>query len=1127
MELLWFIVSTLLLMANTSHSFGEKFNSYDNTAPDEGLTDAEIVPNSYVLPEQIFNDGKPFYLEKDPVSGVLDFNLKKSSGIVALPNEIDPQSDKDISLNTNSIQPNFHDFLNLPVKYSSSKFVYPLVSSSYANLKYQGNNKNYISNHKNYSTTTTTSPKYYTTPPRGLVYDGEKKSPIMTTTTTTTSTTTTTEPTTTPLPNTVNPSTAKPIYTRPPQKYTTTKYKYSTIRKRPLPISTTLAPAQFSARPTDASTQHFDASLSTSTTTEPLSTATSLPKENPTTPFKPLPPAATFTTKSPGDVYSSMAHKKDPDSMSLSDLFNSLLGDDDMSAESTTLPPATSTPATVRSTTETVSIDIETRRPMLYNGSFADVYTEPSNANDYVKFNVQQPNANMIQFKPVPSMNNIIISPNQNSATFVLGSQQTVGPGVFVGTAEKESFYQQPDNQQPQPVSNANQYQYGHIFNDMSMPALKPQGFTQQQPPQLQHQAPPPAINVGLDSMKKETDGVVRFPSNVNFDNAPVVTGTFSNDIHLPNGHGSPIALPQNGNNLVIFPPNSQSVETTVGAQHQTVGSDYLDKNSNVVSFSIDSSNKFHQLQPPNENGVNANFNAINNMNDNVQLQSNTYQGASNREPVPAPVSPAGGQQLPQAVGSIDQSTFGQLSHGLMPPHDDHGRRPQFTDRNHIRQGVAAPGRQPPFNRNEFTRKPLDGLHRPPTNNGDRPLPNILPQFRPNAKIGSGQNANREAPNRGSQKFGFRQPQVSQQRIQQVDHQMTRQRPPGSSPPHFRRVPPPTYSPTSFNAKMAPAAPSAEQIDASRRYYQIRQSIANDRVFGPGPPPQSAPNRRYIDGYPSQRNADLGVLDNQPDTYLPVYQNGGEYTRNSPNMPQQQPQQQQQPVAEQLVQNQLEDRTGKLEPVVTLQMLQHLKQLQKDSNINGQLQTVVQSIRADAPVSVQTASDKPPVYVVYPVKTSPMKLDVLDNIGKDGDDPVVVGHRGEQPPLPPSDINAMSSTSGAGPNVYQNTPFTVIRQEQKPILMAKNKQSKVQFPYALEKPTTLIKALAAEKAKQSAPKYGFYDDSGKPYNIGEGPAGETVMSRVVTGNMAAYSGTHEIGGGEEEDAAAISTKLTR
>lgn len=61
--------------------------------------------------------------------------------------------------------PNFHDFLNLPVKYNPDKYVYPLISSSYANTKIQGNVNRY--NHKTYEATTTVkptaSPTYYTT----------------------------------------------------------------------------------------------------------------------------------------------------------------------------------------------------------------------------------------------------------------------------------------------------------------------------------------------------------------------------------------------------------------------------------------------------------------------------------------------------------------------------------------------------------------------------------------------------------------------------------------------------------------------------------------------------------------------------------------------------------------------------------------------------------------------------------------------------------------------------------------------------------------------------------------------------------------------------------------------------
>lgn len=65
----------------------------------------------------------------------------------------------------NQLTPNFHDFLNLPVKYNPEKYVYPLISSSYANTKIQGNVVKQH-NHKDYSGTTykpTMSPTYYTT----------------------------------------------------------------------------------------------------------------------------------------------------------------------------------------------------------------------------------------------------------------------------------------------------------------------------------------------------------------------------------------------------------------------------------------------------------------------------------------------------------------------------------------------------------------------------------------------------------------------------------------------------------------------------------------------------------------------------------------------------------------------------------------------------------------------------------------------------------------------------------------------------------------------------------------------------------------------------------------------------
>lgn len=164
---------------------------YDNNL--EETSAGEPTSNIYILPKQIFNDGKPFYLKKDPVSGTLNFNTKSTPVVITEPpiNEASDQSGDvsrsiaphDISINTNNVRTqNIHDYLNLPVKYSSSKFVYPLVSSSYANLKYQGNNKNYISNHKYDSAVMKTNPvttnnvkKYKTTYPTKTYSSTTKK----------------------------------------------------------------------------------------------------------------------------------------------------------------------------------------------------------------------------------------------------------------------------------------------------------------------------------------------------------------------------------------------------------------------------------------------------------------------------------------------------------------------------------------------------------------------------------------------------------------------------------------------------------------------------------------------------------------------------------------------------------------------------------------------------------------------------------------------------------------------------------------------------------------------------------------------------------------------------------------
>lgn len=207
-----------------------------------------------------FNNGEPFYLEKDPVTGAVDFTKKAPvSGLTSTPGdftsaskqdrvtgqekadateseyyedeEVNPSDQdfkedgidrkdgsidgdtsyrpNDIEKNPFKISPDLHQFLNLPVHYSSSD-KFPLISSSYANTKIQGTgSSNTYSNHRYGTTSSTQSPSYYTM---------------------TRQSTTTTTSTTTPAP--------PPPSLPPPSMFTTPKPK-TTSQPPLLPLKTT------------------------------------------------------------------------------------------------------------------------------------------------------------------------------------------------------------------------------------------------------------------------------------------------------------------------------------------------------------------------------------------------------------------------------------------------------------------------------------------------------------------------------------------------------------------------------------------------------------------------------------------------------------------------------------------------------------------------------------------------------------------------------------------------------------------------------------------------------------------------------------------------------------------------
>lgn len=134
------------------------------------------------------------------------------------------------------------------------------------------------------------------------------------------------------------------------------------------------------------------------------------------------------------------------------------------------------------------------------------------------------------------------------------------------------------------------------------------------------------------------------------------------------------------------------------------------------------------------------------------------------------------------------------------------------------------------------------------------------------------------------------------------------------------------------------------------------------------------------------------------------------------------------------------------------------------------------------------ASDNP-VYVVYPVK----QTGSISRQDEELRDPVVVGQRGDEAPLPPTEI-------GSG---YQNTPFYSIHsnREQKPLLttlqkhLSVPKPAKTNFPYNLEQPgVDVASELDLSPHRKPLPQ------SQSLYNIGEQPASSSpnILPKILS-----------------------------
>lgn len=312
----------------------------------------------------------------------------------------------------------------------------------------------------------------------------------------------------------------------------------------------------------------------------------------------------------------------------------------------------------------------------------------------------------------------------------------------------------------------------------------------------------------------------------------------------------------------------------------------------------------------------------------------------------------------------------------------------------------------------EFDRKQQQAP--PQAQNGPRPnanLPNILPQFRPNAKLSSGHGpsakqepGNIRLPPQAGGKMPYNPstpPQFAHRRqpLQQQHHQHQQQ-----------QQLPKRYPMNRIAEYDYPGAGG----DVNRRVYRLppnavqRVPHLRDRMYLRRP---NAPPPRGVDGYPIERHAPIvpeayklnpGDLDDIEEDDLVI--NDPPQTPNNPEQ-------------------QASANEPKLEAVVTLQMLQSQKK-----TINAGDDTGAGEIQVTADNDVQEAQA------------------------------TKVNEQLE------SATNAGGSESRDPSAEYQNTPFSVIRdQPQEPILKNKKPQSlqqqakvqqlpKQKFPYAIEKP---------------------------------------------------------------------------
>ncbi|KYM99831.1 PREDICTED: uncharacterized protein LOC108776386 [Cyphomyrmex costatus] len=964
----------------------------------------------YHVPPFAFNGGKPFSLEKDPITGKIDF--EKAPPVKALNytgryrEREDKESkngnrDAEESVYTrqekirnkdrngpNEITPNFHDFLNLPVHYSSDKYgndKYPLISSSYANTKVQSGTNSYSTyNHRHHLDS-----DLYVHPVKS--YPPTKTSTYRTTTVNdlkTKSTTTASSLTTTSFASSITTNSALSTSTKAPivttWKPSNTSITFHSVDRFEAENEKNLLPIEKLHASTHAGSRRNSSDVSPSEETTDKAPATTRYKDQSNLENLVVVPEIKPQNeehKESYDIYESNGESADNNE----DNYSYLWFEDFLNLKHVTSTPSTTTSSTTTSTTTanitttvtassteattsttvaplrsvsstlpTLQKDVPANRPLQFP-------TVPHHPISSTSFNRYRPNP-IIKLEPdkmgaavIESASNIVIPPGQNMVSFVLGNRQNVDGGYYsVGTAVGENPYGGP--------SETNTL-FWPFRNDPHNPSKE-----------VKHEHLPISVT------ESNFDRVTQKWSSPN----PLKDSIEVNPTRLQTPFVALTVIQDTKNaskdsGYVIFPE-----------KEQTKNKDSLKEEHTVIINEADGS--IHELPPK------------------ITLTTST---STNKTKFNLPADVVG--DLPQLAEDLVPP-----AESTKPPSNYYYYQFDSPRPNQVRpQRLPLPPRIKPHL--GLSVPPLDAGVRKRPYSADTKLPNILPQFRPNAKASHG---HRSPDVIGTMPAGQSVPT----RIRQPVHPSRRPLP---LPPlsHLQRLNPP---PPPIHAVKLAFTPTSK-VDSAVLSHETDPTIRRLRPpvlpglssISRGGLEENVPSNRLLahggsgDGEGGEnRNEDRGKseITDERDSEGPE-----KYPEEPPMTPPRPP----------LFPKR---RTADPPRVATLQMIQHHGEF-GDEGDEAQLGQPVEPVLAHEAERRKSDNHDPseipeqPVYVVYPVNTA-VNIHPDDSNEKDGS--VVVGTRGPQRPLPPDTLlqNEQDDTH----TVYSGRPVAL------------------DFPYPLERP---------------------------------------------------------------------------